>query len=132
VHFKESKKPFSKWFHGASIHNIYAASNPGAEGVPYTQEKVGETWYKALVDKWKQAKQEENNEQAASIAAEEDEAEDLTEEDKTEESTVEDVKAASAHVGKHAKKNSYTMEPSTSKKPAKKKNSKRSWGEMIC
>jgi hypothetical protein len=24
------------------------------------------------------------------------------------------------------------MEPSTSKKPAKKKNSKRSWGEMIC
>jgi hypothetical protein len=51
------------------------------------------------------------NEQAASIAAEKNEAEDLTEEDKAEKSTVEDVKAASAHVGNMLERTVIQLNP---------------------
>jgi cell division septation protein DedD len=119
----------------ASIHKIYSAFNPATKGVPHTQERAVETLHRGLVDKGKQAKHKEINEQATNNTAAEDAAKKTTEEDKAEEMTVEDAKPVSARGRKHAKKNGHAMESKTSKKPAKRKatrNQRRRWEEMIC
>ena len=111
MHF-EGSKDFSKWIHGVYIHKIYSASDPGTKEMRPIQEMATVAQRRALVDKCKQAEQEEDK--ATSDAqqkdiAEEDKTEEAAEEDKEEEATVKVAKTISASGGKCAKKYSLHL-----------------------
>lgn len=105
MHFKGLNKTFSKWLSGHPSTIFILIPTLILRECPPPQRMVVVTWHRALVDKQKQAHQEE--EKAVSDAAEEE----AGEKDKVEEATVEVAKAMSAGEGNMQRRTTVQVKP---------------------